>query len=687
MSILNADGFVELAQKALENAPSYLNIFDESHWVIYNSLYMWGYVSLFLAYAVKWMRDASVAGDQTTKGQYLVGVSFAGLLLLPVSIEEDRRNLHGISKDDPVHEAAIYHYGKIMVLNYLHGIGGAYKSLNETLEHQRDRTLTSNGLVRLYQESKIQHINTLVGTEDVLRPYAEYKKFCSSKISDAIQLNGAKNGISRHSSQTALFALGISDKSWFGYEATLEKMIDTVGKDDRTLSGELVIDALKETYSLPELIGTGAYYLYNPAWVKAQMLNETRDWTYNTDGVPKYIPDSGFSDGITESLDINIFTDYEKTEMIQDFNAGYVEYRNYISRRINENYIDEEMNLELTSPGGPLSIASNESPLRLIPVDCASFAMIINMLFNGLGHAVGSAALFNKSDSMVNANSSKADYFVTRIGATGLALESILKSYKVDEGLGHNSWWDSLVSGVATISEAKDKIVEGYKMDVTAPILYAGCLMLIGFLLSVSLILITLSSWLPNGFTTVFNIVKLILFLMLVLTLAQFGIQYIDNQINQSVAAWMIANFGANPNAADGFQFTTDFTDSDVRALGSQSLSAVVLAANESSRVYIIASVIISYGIIFGFKNLLMPGNFKSSSLAKNTGEAPQKITDKASDITKGASDFIPNIPASSSGEGGTSTSSNAMPALPSQPTPQLPNLSGGGHMLPGPKR
>jgi len=224
--------------------------------------------------------------------------------------------------------------------------------------------------------------------------------------------------------------------------------------------------------------------------------------------------------------------------------------------------------------------------------------MIVNMVMGQFSIGVSNNLILQFDTNSGSDDLLEDNYFAARVAAVEMASISILSSYNTDlEKISSSSQAaiDTAVATYSTAVDAKNRVTESFQMDVLIPILFYGSTLLMGFLLAILPIAVAGSALFPEGNTVIFEYGKLLILLTINLALTQISIMYIDFQLTKTVNDFTLATLGTGSGDAN-----------QLVLVGDQTLSSMVLAANESTTYALLLSSVISYGIVYDFRALLL---------------------------------------------------------------------------------
>jgi len=621
MSILNTPGFLDLAKSTLESAPEYISLFDGIHSVIVSRMAIWIYLTAFLSVVIKNISDPVLGGNSETRANQFLGVGLIAILLFPVKADTNGAQFL-ISKNGGPEEnqqAMGYFLAKKLIKGYIYLAEMSYSSILQS----GTAHFKIEPLIAMYQSDRVELIASAMQTGDILAPYANMRSMCSNTL-DTIA-NSVEEGSQLTDEQLtvrmAASSLLNQNKIYLGYENTTEEIFESI------LSSNLDFDVIKEAFKkvdfTPAIGSLESVNVINPIWLKGELINAT-SYQVDTNEISKFMPSklSLKEAGSKPFYGIDLVTNSNEA-----YQEGMSEYIEYINERANESLITDEVSSVLTDISAPLGVPSQEVAAKLIPIDCLSSIMIANIAYGQIGYAVGAP------DIIFQENTSEEDIrntnFISRMAAVELAMESVTQSYREHGESDIMRIIDKGLAIISTTSETVTKVKEGYEMDVIAPVIIASLILSIGFILCITPLILPISLLLPQGWEFLFQVGKLVLFALTSVVLMLFSMMYIENQIKSAVASWMALNTSIDMGALYVYDkgIMSSITSGEVRSAGSQTLASVVLAANESSKWLVTASLLISYGLFWDYKHLFM--NFGSTT---SLGNAYSKSLGKAID-------------------------------------------------------
>ncbi len=571
--MFNAEGYLEVIEKSVLASEHTLQLFAPYHAVIYSKYYLTIYGLLVGGYILKLVRDGAIPTDSQDKLQALLIASLVGLLMLPVSLQES----HGVDGKG----AFIYREST----NIFHGVMKLMTgTVKNSLSKLFDEDAKSNSpLLRMYQDSTIKSLLKALDDSQAMRPFYEYKYTCERQINQNVALD-----------QSHKKAFGFSGSSPLGYFNTLRLTLEReLGNSTQNTSIESIYSAIANKTVIPNIMIKTGYTIPNGIFIKSKIKADQVNEPYSP-LISPYITNGSPSSFVADNV-----IPFESNLASQHYNLGVAEYKEYVNERINKGNYGSELEETLTGEQGPLSaIRDRDQANILYPIDCVSFAMIVNMVMGQFAIGVSNNLILQFDTSTGNDDLLEENYYAARVAAVEMASVSILSSYSTDLEKINSSSQAAIDTGVATYLtavDAKNRVVESFQMDVMVPIIFYGSTLLMGFLLAIIPIAIAGSTLFPEGNTFIFEYAKLLILLTLNLALTQIAITYIDFQLTKTVNDYTLATLGTG--SGDSNQMIMQ---------GDQTLSAMVLAANESTSYALVIASVISYGVVYDFRALML---------------------------------------------------------------------------------
>ena len=625
MAILNTKPYIELISDIVATSESVLNGFDGAHSIIYGYFYLLAYSAMFIGTILKIGRDNLGMQDKIQLGNFAVMGGLLAVFLFPVSYSSE-----GTGYKD-VKVALGYKASKQLFINLLKFSHSATKNTVQHVYEQNSRNSYSPSLA-MYQTERMDSIMDTIAEPEIMVAYNDYRKICSVNIGQNQNLNVFEKEAFGYGPEPIF---GRSDTLEIGYNSfrfNNKKFADMSFTDYFSSNNpsmkefDEVISQISNKQFIPDKISPREYPLLNGGYLKAKIVNQQSERKLESREGGKYVRqesgDSQFyiydkADG--DQLDSSVFT--------RSYKRGMEEYTAYLNEKLSE-YPDSSFMQKLLEPGMPLNDSNTGQPLKLVPIDCVSFAMITNIIVNQVSSSIGSSTLFS-SNTHGQMDLNKENGFITRMLAVNLAMHTLSSHYKVAdlEAKEQEKWYDPYVSyfknivdmGVKLMTgyeEVKEKVMESYQQDIAVPIIFMGFLLAAGAVLSLMPIILTVAFVLPDGVGVAITLIKIFIFILLSIVLSSVALQFIDVQVTQSVNEWLKANYNtSSPPFLGDYDLSSVSTNVAVNSssLGTAALSAKMLAANESTGYAYYFSIFIAYGLVFDFKMLLRPGMLKSS--------------------------------------------------------------------------
>jgi len=634
MALLNTDSYVELIQQISVTSENTLNGFDLFHAVIYGRFYMLGYAALFIGYLLKMGRDAAGMKDSVDLGNLAVMAGVVGLLILPVDYESPESG-------EQLKVAFGYKVAKSTFVDLLGYMASTSNDIVKSV-YENESQSSYSPVLAMFQNTQVNSIVDAVGDPNVITPYHHYRSYCHSFVGQNTDLSTGEQSLLGFNGESSL---GKGDTLRYAYEVTRVNLGDVLSS---TRDFDEVVSSITSKQVVPEDLIGREYNIVNGAYLKAELSNEKNSFKlYLPTGSMNIMAESGSNQFIAKFQSTGVNTD--TAPMYNAFKEGFAEYQEYLNNRLSE-YPNPELRAYLSEPGMPLSSEMNGGYLKLVPIDCISFAMIANLNVNQVTSAIGTSSLLT-GDSIGQVNANEENGFLTRMIAVNLAMHTLSSSYRSHEvnkeeevglfdrmGHGLKNGFDTIKDLYVGGTEVKEKFIEGYALDAQVPTVMMGLLLTAGLLIACLPIVLTTSFVLPDGSGIIINLIKLIIFLLASLILSMISLQFIDAQITQSVNEWLKANYNNEiPSFMDSVSLPTSTASADIDSslLGSDALTAKLLAASEASKYAYFMGIAIAFSIVFDLKALLRMGSGGFGSVSRNSGKAPAEIAKTSQNIAK----------------------------------------------------
>lgn len=630
----NNDSYIDLINDLATTSSQMLDGFDYMHSVVFQKFYLIAFLSLGIGAILKYGRHAVAMGDKISTGNYVITGTLLGLFLIPTNVESPNGETLVMSKG--------YVETKKIVSSLLEYSTGLINSVVKNvynLQHEK----TYSPALAMYQTASLDSILSKMGDPNLMGVYHDYRNSCKAHV-----------GQNRHLKAQEKEALGFGVESVFGEGDTLAtaydnkyyrvyKFFSSNGESQAMRKFDSVTELVAGQHLIPQDFTSKSYSILNGAYLKASLINDDHKPGVVAEDAGKLIRLESGNDQfrIVELEDRDVIG---TSSISRSYTRGFEEYRNYLTQRISGQQ-NENLSAYLKDPGMPLDDSNSGAVLKLVPIDCVSFAMITNIIINQFAAATGSSTLFTNEPGKLDISDNVS--FASRMLAVAMAQQTLKTGFAdaARKQIDHEeqSFYEKIsdvgedvvnfaVGAHASYEETKNKIRESYEVDVAVPVVFSGIILVLGFFLTISPVILTISFVLPDGMGIGVSFVKIILFLGLSMVFGVVAIQFIDVQITQSVNVWLVANSRELPPFGGDYDLASSLDFQNAKPIpgdiGPASLSAKVLAASQASTYTYFIGLIISYGLVYDFRAYFRRSS-GSSSLGSSNSKSVGNLMDK----------------------------------------------------------